>query len=297
MSDSFDGDWLQLREPFDARARSVPLAIALAEALQPRPRIIDLGAGTGALFRWLAPYIGRTQIWTLVDADAALLDRAFGEIAEAAERVGWGVQLPKPRIMLVLTPVGPWRVEAQVADLNDAPGVLKLDDADAVVSTALCDLVSRAWVSRMAAGLRVPFYAALNVDGREGFYPAHPADRLVARGFRRDQQRDKGFGGRALGAAAPAAMAAAFRAQGFGVITAPSPWRIPAAVPTMTEALADGHANAALKSLPGLLAPRIEAWRQARALQAARGQLRAVVGHTDLLALPPGMRKTARTLN
>jgi SAM-dependent methyltransferase len=297
MSDSFDGDWLQMREPFDARARSVPLAIALAEALPPRPRIIDLGAGTGALFRWLAPYIGRTQIWTLVDSDAALLDRAFSEIAEAAERVGWGVQLPKPRIMLVLTPVGPWRVEAQVADLNEAPGVLKLDDADAVVSTALCDLVSRAWVSRMAAGLRVPFYAALNVDGREGFYPAHPEDRLVARGFRRDQQRDKGFGGRALGPAAPGAMAAAFRAQGFGVVTAPSPWRIPAAVPTMAEALADGHADAALKSLPRLLAPRVEAWRQARALQAARGQLRAVVGHTDLLALPPGMRKTARTLN
>jgi SAM-dependent methyltransferase len=297
VSEGFDGDWLQLREPFDARARSVALAVALAEALPPRPRIIDLGAGTGALFRWLAPYIGRTQIWTLVDADPALIERAFDEIADAAQRVGWGVQLPKPRVMLVLTPVGPWRVEAQVADLNEAPGVLRLAEADAVTSTALCDLVSRPWVARMAAGLRVPFYAALNVDGREGFYPPHPADRLVARGFRRDQLRDKGFGGRSLGPAAPGFMARAFRAQGFSVTTAPSPWRIPAAVPAMGEALADGHADAALKSLPRPLAPQVEQWRRDRALQAARGGLRAVVGHQDLLALPPALRNTPRTIN
>ncbi|MBO1074776.1 class I SAM-dependent methyltransferase [Roseomonas marmotae] len=297
MSEGFDADWLQLREPYDARARSVPLALLLADALPVRPRIIDLGAGTGSLFRWLAPYIGRTQIWTLVDSDAALLDRAFDEIAEAAERVGWTVMLPKPRIMLVHTPVGVWRVEAQLADLAEAPGNLKLDQTDGVVSTALCDLVSRPWVARMAAALRVPFYAALNVDGREGFFPPHPEDRLVARGFRQDQQRDKGFGGLALGPDAPGVMARLFRAQGFSVTAAPSPWRISASMPAMGEALADGHAQAALRALPRVLAPRIEAWNRARQLQAARGALAARVGHTDLLALPPALKKTARVIN
>jgi SAM-dependent methyltransferase len=297
MSDDFDGDWLQLREQFDSRARSVSLALLLAEALPVRPRIIDLGAGTGALFRWLAPYIGRTQIWTLVDADAALLERAFTDIGEAAEQVGWTVTLPKHQVMLIHTPVGVWRVEAQLADLADAPGNLKLDQADAVVSTALCDLVSRAWVSRMAASLRVPFYAALNVDGHEGFYPPHADDRLIARGFRQDQRRDKGFGGRALGPDAPREMARAFRAEGFRVITAPSPWQIPAATPNMAEALADGHADAAGKSLPRALQARIEAWRRARQLQAARGALVARVGHADLLALPPSMARTALTIN
>jgi SAM-dependent methyltransferase len=297
MSNSFDAEWLQLREPFDGRARSVPLALLLAEALPPRPRILDLGAGTGALFRWLAPYIGRTQIWTLVDSNAALLDRAFDDIADAADRVGWTVTLPKPRIMLVHTPVGPWRVEALLADLADAPGNLPLETTDAVVSTALCDLVSRPWVTRMASALRVPFYAALNVDGREGFFPPHPRDRLVARGFRRDQGRDKGFGGPALGPAAPGFLARAFQAEGFSVTAAPSPWRIPAAAPAMTEALADGHADAALRSLPRALGPAVEAWRKARQLQAAQGRLVARVGHRDLLALPPAMEKTRRVIN
>jgi SAM-dependent methyltransferase len=297
MSDDFDGDWLQLRETFDSSARSVPLALMLAEVLPARPRIIDMGAGTGALFRWLAPYIGRTQIWTLVDADGRLLERAFLDIAEAAEQIGWLVTLPKPQVMLLHTPVGVWRVEAQLADLAESPGNLKLDQADAVVSTALCDLVSRPWVARMAASLRVPFYAALNVDGHEGFYPPHPDDRLIANGFRRDQRRDKGFGGRALGPDATREMARTFKAEGFHVLTAPSPWQIPATPPTMADTLADGHADAARRSLPRPLHARIEAWRRTRELQAGRGALVARVGHTDLLALPPAMAETVRTIN
>ena len=50
------------------------------------------------------------------------------------------------------------------------------------------------------------------------------ADVLVMRGFRRDQARDKGFGGVALGTAAPAAITEAFEAHGYTVHRAPSDW-------------------------------------------------------------------------
>ncbi len=55
MSDAFDAAWLALREPFDAAARSRALAEALIAHLPARPRLLDLGCGTGSLFRWLAP--------------------------------------------------------------------------------------------------------------------------------------------------------------------------------------------------------------------------------------------------
>ncbi|MFC7609955.1 hypothetical protein [Teichococcus aestuarii] len=194
---------------------------------------------------------------------------------------------PRDTTLLVHTPQGVWRVEALVADLAAGPRALPLEKADGIVSTALCDLVSRRWVRRMAEALAIPFYAALNVDGREGFYPSHPADRLLARGFRRDQIRDKGFGGAALGPAAPAAMAAAFRARGFAVRTAPSPWIIGANTPVMADSLAEGHAGAALAALPRGHGPAIRAWAEARRAQAMRGRLSARIGHTDLLALPP----------
>lgn len=278
MSEPFDGDWLALREPFDARARNPHLAAMLSAALPARPHLLDLGAGTGSLLRWLAPRLGRAQHWTLVDADPALLQRAFVEIEETAILAGWTTTWPRDTTLLVHSPNGTWRVEALLADLAAGPGRLPLDKADAVVSTALCDLVSRPWVERMAAALRIPFYAALNVDGHEAFRPPHPADRAVQLAFLRDQHRDKGFGGRALGRAAPAAMARAFRAQGFRVLTAPSPWRIGPGASVMADTLATGHAGTAGRAG--------QAWLAARHAQARRGRLTAQIGHVDLLALP-----------
>ncbi|TPG59573.1 class I SAM-dependent methyltransferase [Roseomonas nepalensis] len=285
MTESFDADWLELREPHDARARSIALALRLSAALPARPRLLDLGAGTGSLFRWLAPILNRPQAWTLVDADVTLIEFAFDTIADRAVSVGFEVSAPNKRTLLVHTPSGAWRVEGLVRDLHDAPEGLPLDRADAVVCTALCDIVSRPWVAAMASGLDLPFYSALNVVGDARFLPPHPADGAIARGFRRDQRRDKGFGGPALGPDAVRAMAAAFRAEGFEVATAPSPWRIGAAETRMLTDLASGHASAALQNTPRGRAT-VQGWATVRTAQARRGRLRALVGHADLLALP-----------
>jgi SAM-dependent methyltransferase len=284
VTESFDGDWLDRREPADARARDMRLALMLSDALPKRPHLIDLGAGTGSLFRWMAPLIGRAQAWTLVDADRDLLDRAFETIAERAEDVGFRISAPAKRTLLVHTPAGAWRIEGLVVDLADAPHGLPLDKADAVVCTALCDLVSRHWVRRMAKKLRVPFYAALNVDGRDRFLPPHPVDRAIAAGFRRDQGRDKGFDGPALGPDATRAMAEAFRKRGFGVTTAPSPWRLGRGDTGMLIDLVQVHAGAAAAHRPRDAG--VAAWRAARLRQASVGRLAARIGHSDLLALP-----------
>nr|WP_242481860.1 class I SAM-dependent methyltransferase [Paracraurococcus ruber] len=287
---------MDLREPFDAAARSEALAERLLAALPQRPRFLDLGAGSGSLLRWLAPRLGRAQSWTLVDSDKELLEAAFDTIADRADQVGFHVTAPNRRTLLVHAPGGAWRIDTLVADLAEAPANLPLAQADAVVNSALCDLVSRPWVERMAAALRVPFYAALCVDGRDRFAPPHPADARVAAGFRRDQGRDKGFGGRALGPQAPAAIAAAFAARGFAVTSAPSDWVIrgrgvaphPALRETAGEFLGQlvaGHAAAAAaQDRRGGAA--IAAWGTMRAAQAEHGLLSGRIGHRDVLALP-----------
>jgi SAM-dependent methyltransferase len=290
MAEYFSGDWLELREPHDAAARDEMLAVKLSAALPARPRIMDLGAGTGALLRWLGLYIGRPQAWILVDADPQLIERAFDTIAERAEQMGWKVTSPGRGVLLVHTPRGAWRVEGLVADLRDAPANLPLHSVDAVVNTALCDLVSEPWLERMAAACvarKIPFYAALNVTGPARFIPPHRADAWVTRGFLRDQARDKGFGGRALGHAAPAAIARAFTAQGYVVEHSPSPWKIPRAFDLMVGELAMGCAEAALRQ-ERREAWRIEDWADARAAQAEQQRLSASVAHMDVLALPGG---------
>jgi hypothetical protein len=241
------------------------------------------------LLRWLGHFIGRAQSWTLVDSDPELLARAFDTIAERAEAVGWAATNPGRSALLVHSPAGAWRVEAILADLAAAPANLPLERVDAVVSTALCDLVSRGWVEAMAAACaarRLPFYAALNVTGRERFSPPHPADALVARGFRRDQARDKGFGGASLGPQAPAVMAEAFAAHGYAIHRAPSDWVVDRRARAFTRAIADGHATAAL-GWERRGADAILDWLELRRDQADAGQLGVRIGHQDFLALPP----------
>lgn len=284
MTASFDADWLTLREPFDAAARNAALARRLAAALPRRPRLLDLGAGTGSLVRWLAPIIGRAQVWTLADGDAELLLRGFDDIAAWAARRGWTVTKPG-RALLVHAPFGALRVEAVCVDLVPGPAVLPLKDTDAVVCSALLDLVSASWIERLAQALRTPLLACLTVDGRDAVLPSHPLDARVRAGFRRDQGRDKGFGP-ALGPRATATLHAALARRGFALASAPSDWRIPASALGMLRELIQGHAGAASRAHPSDRRA-IETWRDLRMRQAIAGRLAIRIGHRDSLALPP----------
>ena len=153
---------------------------------------------------------------------------------------------------------------------------------DAFVCSALLDLVSRMWLSRLCDLLTVPFLACLTVDGRDVWRPHHPYDALVRTAFRRDTRRDKGFGP-ALGIAAPRALTAC----NLVTASAPSDWHIPRTALRMQRALIDGTADAARSARPAQ-ADAITAWQEARLRQALRGRLAITIGHRDILALPPG---------
>ena len=134
----------------------------------------------------------------------------------------------------------------------------------------------------MCDTLTVPFLACLTVDGRDTWQPHHPHDTLVRAAFRRDMQRDKGFG-LALGTTAPHALAA----RRLVTASAPSDWRIPRTALRMQRALIDGTADAARNARPAH-ATAIAVWQEARLRQALRGRLAITIGHRDILVLPPG---------
>src|SRR5687768_6820428 len=68
-------EWLLLREPADAAARSAELAARLRRHLAAAGRLVihDLGGGSGAMGRWLAPRLPGPQHWVVHDRDADLL--------------------------------------------------------------------------------------------------------------------------------------------------------------------------------------------------------------------------------
>ena len=92
----FSLDWLRLRAPFDRAARDAGLARRFAAALRRPagrpPRLVDLGTGTGANARVLAPVIGGDQDWLLLDSDAAMLGFCAAEHLAWAAREGYGVE-------------------------------------------------------------------------------------------------------------------------------------------------------------------------------------------------------------
>ena len=75
-------EWLALREPADAGARSRELVEHLGRHPPPTGRwvIHDLGCGTGAMGRWLAPLLSGPQHWVLHDRDADLLALAAADV-------------------------------------------------------------------------------------------------------------------------------------------------------------------------------------------------------------------------
>ena len=80
-------EWLALREPADAEARSVELAERLAQHLPAgRLEIHDLGGGSGAMGRWLAPRLPEPQHWVVHDHDEDLLELAAASVRDAALR-------------------------------------------------------------------------------------------------------------------------------------------------------------------------------------------------------------------
>ena len=275
--ETFDADWLTLREPADRRARAGKLTERLGEAWRRRgwSRVVDLGSGTGANLRYLAPRLPPGQRWTLVDHDPRHLDRLRRLDA-------------------------PPEVDAVAAVSRDlaADGLAVVEDADLVTGSALLDLVSESWLAELVSrcvDTACGAYFALTYDGEVRWMTESasgwrvdndPDDGFVSSVFNRHQRIDKGFGP-ALGPTAAASAARLFQEAGYRIWLASSAWRIEAGDRRLADRLVEGWAAAAAELRPDA-ADRVAAWADRRRAALARGSFRVTVGHRDLLALPGG---------
>lgn len=282
----FSADWLALREPHDAAARAAELA-----ALVPAPpaelrEVVDLGAGTGANLRHLAPLLRGPQRWLLVDDDAAVLDAAFAATSAWADARGLDATLLGSELRVHGAGID-CRVRRARLDLAHGLASLDVPRGALVTSSALLDLVSAEWLDALAArcaAAAAPVLFALNYDGRTTCAPVEPEDAEVLELFNRHQRTDKSFGP-ALGPTASASAETVFARHGYRVTARPSDWRIPARAAAMQRALVDGWLGAALELAPERHAA-LKDWHGRRRAHIDAGRSSIVVGHADLLGLP-----------
>jgi hypothetical protein len=251
-------DWLALREPADAAARSTELVDLLtAHESDRRSWVVrDLGCGTGSMGRWLAPRLPGAQHWLLHDRDAALL--ALAALPDAS------------------ADGGPVTVRTVPGDVTITAATLA--GTSLVTASALLDLLTAEQVDALAAACVAagcPALLTLSVSGRVLLDPPDLLDARVAAAFDAHQRRELD-GRRLLGPDAPDVAAAAFARLGWTVHRRPSPWRLEPG--PLTDEWLGGWIASAREQEPDL---PLDGYR-------ATPPLRAVVGHEDLLALPPG---------
>jgi hypothetical protein len=273
----FSVEWLDLREPADARARSTEItkAVAARFALRDEIRVLDLGSGSGANLRATAPLLPKQQYWNLVDRDANLLETAKIRLiawADASEFRDGAVHLLKDGRHI--------RVTFAVTDLTQNTQRLFDEPWQLVTASAFFDLVSQDYVQTLAKHVtecKAAFYAALTYNGLRRWTPHRPADNQMAAAFHRHQMRNKGFGN-ALGPLATAHLADQFRLNGYSVLEGDSSWRLERGDRMLIEELIRSHAVAAAE-IGGIDDKTIVNWINVP-------RTGAVIGHTDLFAAP-----------
>jgi hypothetical protein len=248
-------DWLALREPADASARSAALTDAIIGTLRRdrAARILDLGTGTGANIRYLMPRIPGAQEWLAVDRDPVLL-----------------THLPNTVVTL----------QRELGVLDGA----MFEGRDLVTASALLDLVSPMWIDQLAHRCRSASAAvifALSYDGTSKCDPREPEDDFVLDLFNRHQRAsDKGFG-TAAGPDAAAAARRAFAAVGYRMTEERSDWHLTPAMRQLQQLLVTGWADAATDMAPDQSA-LIADWLRRRIGHVQSGRSQIVVGHVDL---------------
>jgi hypothetical protein len=254
-------EWLLLREQADASARSAELAERVAGHLAMASRLVihDLGGGSGAMGRWLAPRLPGPQHWVVHDRDAELLELAA---ADAPGPAADGTAVT---------------VETRQSDISRLAPV-DLAGASLIVASGLLDLLTADELAAMLGACRGrPTLLTLTVVGRVTLSPADALDARIGAAFNLHQRR-----GGLLG---PGAVAAGVEKLGAEVLVRPSPWRLDAADADLAAEWFEGWVAAACEQDPRLAA-EVGPYRERRLRQAAAGELAVTVGHADVLVLP-----------
>ncbi|WP_344809036.1 hypothetical protein [Microlunatus ginsengisoli] len=259
-----EAGWLAARRAADDAAREATVGSLLPRLIADldrrgadEVRLIDVGAGSGANQRWLAPRLPVPQRWVHLDHD--------------------------PAILMHTHDVGP--TDFVVGGIDALAGLLDADATATVITcAAVLDVLTRTDLDALAGLIRtydVPSLFSLSVTGELVLDPPEVSDERLLAAFNAHQRRD----GRA-GPDAPDLLTGWCRIAGVGVVAVETPWLLDAgADPGFVGRFLTERVAASVEQEPRL-ADAATAWTRARSAQLAAGNLRVRVGHRDLLLLP-----------
>jgi hypothetical protein len=264
-----DASWLAARVAADTMAREATVSTLLpqlTEHVGPGPdtdvRIIDVGAGSGANQRWLAPRLPFRQQWVHLDNDPSILSQTPD--AGRTEFVVGGID-----------------ALGQLLEGRPTSGIRR---PEAITCAAVLDVLTRrdlALLCDLISDRRVPALLSLSVTGEMTIRPSERADGALLDAFNAHQRRD----GRA-GPDAPDLVVKQCRRTGVRVEAVSTPWVLNATNDRFfLERFLRERVAAAVEHEPAL-GPAGASWLRHRLAQLDHPDTRITVGHRDLLLLP-----------
>jgi len=286
---SFTADWLALREPADAAARSRRLTELVADRFRHRDKIhlLDLAAGTGANMRYLANRLPPGQAWVLADHDELLLAQVPLAIREWATDQGLNVASrgESDDLVEISDRSTTWEVRTTRVDLAQSLDAGYFSGSDLVTASALLDLVSEPWLRALVGRCRdveAVVLFSLSYDGRIACAPGDVEDARIRSLVNSHQRTDKGFGA-ALGPAAADAAVRLLLEAGYRMEREHSDWSLGPEHHDLQRQLIEGWFDAATAMVPDHNRI-IRDWRTRRLAHVDAGRSRLIVGHEDVAA-------------
>jgi hypothetical protein len=280
---SFSLEWLRLREPVDKAARASTLPREIAECRC----VVDLGAGTGANLRYIAPLLGGKQDWVLVEQDAVLVDAIPQCLREWADSCHATVVKDGDELH-IHNAAFDCRVRTERIDLSTQLNRLAIPQGSLVTASALLDLVSEEWLTQLIKRCwqsASPVWFALTYDGQMQCNPQEPEDDLVRSLFNEHQRTDKGFGP-ALGPAATGMTRGILAANGYQTASGRSCWHLTPEMRAIQHSLVKGWFDAVRDYAPET-ARELEGWLGRRNAHIDGGVSTLTVGHADIVGWSP----------
>jgi hypothetical protein len=279
---SFSVEWLRLREPVDRMARALTLPPEIAACRT----VVDLGAGTGANLRYIAPQLGGKQDWTLVEQDPVLVDAIPESLREWAD-TRQATVVRSGDDLSIQSAAFNCRVRVEQIDLSTGLNRLAIPKGALVTASALLDLVSEHWLRQLikrCADAASPVWFALTYDGQMQCDPGEPEDEIVRSLFNEHQQTDKGFGP-ALGPAASGLTRQILTANGYHTLSARSDWRLTPELRSIQHNMVQGWCDA-LRTHTQQTPLELDGWSERRRVHIEAGLSTLIIGHCDLVGWP-----------
>jgi hypothetical protein len=259
-------EWLAVREAADGRSRSRALAVAAAQRACSPFVVHDLAGGTGSMMRWFSPFLPPGQTWVQHEWDPPLLSRAAGAAHEP---------------------------ERDLARQRDHVDIDALSDdafagASIVTASGLLDLITAEEaeaIVRACVAAGAPALFTLTVTGHIRLDPVDPGDRVFESTFN-DHQRRRSGGRQLLGPDAVSTVVGLFRAAGWSVRIAESPWLLDMTDRRLIGQWLQGRITGAVEERPALREWADE-YLYARSRQLVDGSLTVRVDHQDIFAWSP----------